>query len=197
MKTQFDVICQQLIDCLCLHLTVCCDMIAMCSLCDYLDQSEPGWRSAVSVSVIHVSVKLIHVDRSDWTMSMLPNLNTGVCDTKTEPNAAQLPTLPPSTSVLWDWIWDVMETSVKWMLVWSKKACAFDGGSFFAGEDCWDVLAHSGRLAVWYWYLFYDWLDCFFVIFCWQWKDEKELTPFCFHWNCKETGMKHRNKTVF
>ena len=42
-----------------------------------------------------VKVKLIHVNRSDRKMSMPPNLRTGVRDTKTEPIAAQLASLPP------------------------------------------------------------------------------------------------------
>ena len=42
-----------------------------------------------------VDGKLIHVDRSDRKMSMPPNLNTGVRDTKTEPATAQLVILPP------------------------------------------------------------------------------------------------------
>ena len=41
-----------------------------------------------------VNVKLIHVDRSDRKMSMLPDLNTGVRDAKTEPIAVQLAILP-------------------------------------------------------------------------------------------------------
>ena len=42
----------------------------------------------------YVSVKLIHVDRSDLKMLMPPDLNTGVCDIKTEPITAHLVILP-------------------------------------------------------------------------------------------------------
>ena len=46
-----------------------------------------------------VNVKLIHIDHSNWKMLMPPDLNTGVCDAKTEPMAAQLVILP--TPYLW------------------------------------------------------------------------------------------------
>ena len=42
-----------------------------------------------------VSVKLIHVDRSDRKISMPPDLNTGVRNAKTEPIATQFAILPP------------------------------------------------------------------------------------------------------
>ena len=42
-----------------------------------------------------VNVKLIHVELSDWKMSIPPDLNTGIHDNKTEPIAAQLAILAP------------------------------------------------------------------------------------------------------
>ena len=49
---------------------------------------------AVVLRLSRVSVKLIHVDRSDWKMSMTPDMNTGVRDTETEPIEAKLAVLP-------------------------------------------------------------------------------------------------------
>ena len=43
---------------------------------------------------LHVNVKLIQVDHCDRKMLMPVDLNNGVCDTKTEPTAAQLAILP-------------------------------------------------------------------------------------------------------
>ena len=57
------------------------------------------WTNQNLADVLHLSpcinVKLIHVDRSKRKMLILPDLNMGVCDTKSEPIAAQLAILPP------------------------------------------------------------------------------------------------------
>ena len=50
-----------------------------------------------------VNVKLIHVDRSDRKMSVLPDWNTGVRENKTEPIAEQLVVLLPP--YLWSKRW--------------------------------------------------------------------------------------------
>ena len=84
MKTKSDVlICGQLVDCLWLlprrllsrdhHVII------------WTNQSP-----ADSAAILCVNVKLIHVDRTDREMSMTPDFNTGVHDTKTEPTVAQL-----------------------------------------------------------------------------------------------------------